>query len=261
MGALLIVLVLTAILFGLQWFVSNTGLWVAAVVYFVLPAALTAYWLRVNDFGPFPWIKVYTVLFCACYGSVFRFTALGQRRSARSAIIVLLGLNILEAATLGLIEGGFANVLNACAALVLIAALPRSADAVQVVGPGRDLHLDVSRLWVVGYTVWNWAFVYLNYPQYTGHHVAVLGAALLVGGINPKRWVQARAYTLGGYFIALTTFGPFLGGLLETSNWTTPRPGLGAAVLALVLAAGCLLQAGMAAAPVNGECAVRPCST
>jgi hypothetical protein len=217
MDALLTVPALTALLFLLQRVLSRAGLRLAVLVYFVLPAVLTADWLRVNGFGPFPWIKIYTVLFCACYGSVLRFTPLGERRAARLGITVLLGLNVLEAAALGVLEGGLANVLNAAAALGLIAALPWRAGAVRVVGTGRrDLHLDIPRLWVVGYTVWNWAFVYLNYPQYAGHHIAVLGAALVVGVIDPKRWVQARAFTPGGYFIAVTTFGPFLRGLLDT---------------------------------------------
>jgi hypothetical protein len=243
MDAILTVAALTVILYGLQWFARTAGPGPVSALYFVLPAALTAYWLRVNDFGPFPWIKVYSVLFCACYGSVLRFTALGNRRSARGAVTVLLGLNILEAATLGIIEGGLANVLNAGAALALIAALPRSAHAVRVIeADQRDLCLDIPRVWVAGYTVWNWAFVYLNYPQYTGHHTAVLGAALVVGVIDPTRWVQARAYTLGGYFIAVTTFGPYLRGRLDTSEWTDPQLGLIATVLALVLAAVCLGQ-------------------
>jgi hypothetical protein len=253
MDSLLIVLVMTVVLFGLQELMRNAGPWVTAGLYLVLPLTLSTYWLQVNDFGLFPWIKVYTVLFCACYGSMLRFTSLGQRRSARGAVTVLLGLNILEAVALSLLEGGLANVLNSAAALVLIAALPRNADAVRVVATKRrDLHLDVSRLWVVGYTVWNWVFVYLNYPQYTGHHVAVLGAALVVGVIDPTRWVQARAYTLGGYFIAVTTFGPHLLGRLNTSDWNDPRLGLGSAVLALVLAAACVRPTGSAAVSTSG---------
>jgi hypothetical protein len=248
---LFFVLALAVVLFLLQAVVRRAGLWLATGVYFVLPAALTAYWLRANDYGLFPWVKVYTVLFCAFYGSVLRFTPLGQRRAARVFIPVLLGLNILEAAALGFIEGGFANVLNSVAGLALVATLPRTADAVRVAGRTRDLHLGVSRLWVVGYTVWNWAFVYLNYPEFTGHHIAVLGAALVVGMIDPRRWTQARAYTLGGYFIAVLTFGPLLG-RIETSHWSDPRVALGAAIVSALVAAGCVWQS-RTASP-RGEC-------
>lgn len=236
MWAILAVPALTAILLALHWFARNAGPWAVAALYMVLPATLTWYWLRVNDYGFFPWIKIYTVLFCACYGSVLRYSSLGERRSARRAITVLLGLNILEAATLSVIEGGFANLLNAAAALVLIAALPWRGDAVQVAETERrDLLLNIPRLWIVGYTVWNFAFVVVNYPQFTGHHIAVLGAALLIGLIDPKKWVQARAYTLGVYFIAVLTFRSSLHDRLDTSDWIDPRAGLAAAVLALLL--------------------------
>lgn len=252
MDALLIVPALAAVLFLLQMAVRYAGLWPAVGLYLVLPAALTAHWLRVNDYGLFPWIKVYSVLFCAGYGSVLRFTSLGERWTARSFITALLALNILEAAALGFIEGGLANVLNAVAGLALVAALPRSANAIRIVGSARDLNLDISRLWVVGYTVWNGAFVYLNYPEFAGHHIAVLGAALVVGVIDPQRWTQARALTLGGYFIALLTFGPLLG-RLETSHWSDPQVGFGAAVTSLLVAAGCVWQS-RPAVPGGDEC-------
>ncbi len=258
MFATLIVLALAAVLFLFQWVLRRGGLWVAIAVYFVLPAACTAYWLRANDFGLFPWIKVYTVLFCACYGSVLRYTSLGERRVARWGIIVLLALNILEAVIVDVIEGGLANVVNAVAGLVLVVTLPRSADAVRVVrAEYRDLHLGVSRTWVVGYTVWNWAFVYLNYPQYTGHHIAVLSAALVVGAVDPRRWVQARAYTLGAYFIAITTFGPHMMELLDTSDWNVPGMGLGAAVLALLTATACVRFTIPTRTPRRCACVVR----
>lgn len=242
MDGLVIVLALTAFLFGLQRFLRFAGPWCSAIIYFVIPAVLTAYWLRVNDMGWFPWIKVYTVLFCGVFGSLVRYTTLGRRPWARFGITVLLAINILEAAVLSVVEGGTANYVNSIAALVLIAALPRRSDGVQVVASKeRDLHLEMSRVWVLGYTAWNFSFVYMNYPQYTGHHIAVLASAMVAGLINPKLWVQARAYTLGAYFILMCTFGPFLLNLINTSDWTDSRVGLGVAVLALVFALGCFL--------------------
>jgi hypothetical protein len=143
-----------------------------------------------------------------------------------------------------LLERGPAHVLNAIAGLALIATLPRNAGAVQLVDEGRrrELHYDLSPLWIVGYTVWNWTFAYLNYPQFAGHHTAVLGAALLVAAINPQRWLQARAYTLGMHFIALLTFQPILPDWLDTSHWSDPLIGFGAAVASVLVAAGCVAQ-------------------
>jgi hypothetical protein len=239
MGALITVLALTAALFLIQDVLGRVGPWAIAGLYLAAPVALSAYWFRVNDFGPFPWIKVYTVLFCACYGTVLRFTALVNRASARFIITGLLALNILEATALDLIGGSLAHALNALAGLVLVATQPRSSHAVRIETARRELHYDLSRLWVLGYTVWNWTFVYLNYPELSGHHTAVLLSALIVGLADPRRWLQARAYTLGSIFIAQCTFFPFLLGQLETSNWSDTRLELIAAGAALVVALGC----------------------
>ena len=70
-----------------------------------------------------------------------------------------------------------------------------------------------------------------------------------------------RAYTLGGYLIALTTFGPFLCGLLDTSDWNDSRRGRGATILAFLLAAGYLRLTSTAATPMSGKGDIRPSST
>jgi hypothetical protein len=245
MGALITVLALTAALVLLHEALRRTGPWPAAGLYLAAPVALTAYWLRVNDFGPFLWIKNYTILFCACYGTALRHTALVNRPAARSAVTVLLALNVLEAVALDLFAGGAVRALNAVAGVVLVAMLPWGADPARLVvcGRRRDGHYDgLSRLWIVGYSVWNWTFAYLNYPELAGQHGAVLLSALLVGLIDPRLWLQARAYTLGAYFIAFLTFSPLLADRFDTSSWSDPLVGGCAAVAALVIAGGCALQ-------------------
>lgn len=199
---------LTAALFALHDLLRRSGPWPAVGLYLMAPLALTGYWARANDFDPFLRVKLYTILFCAGYGTALRFTRLAERPLARVAVTALIALNVLEAAVVDLLAGGVAHALNAAAGLALVAALPWGTNPARlaVCGRCRDGRYDLSRRWVVGYAAWNATFVYLNYPGLGGHHLAVLAAATLAGLLDPGRWLQARAYTLAADFVALVTF-------------------------------------------------------
>ena len=245
MVALLIFVALAAALFLLQEGLRVAGPWPAVGLYLVAPVLLTAYWLPVNDFGPFVWIKTYTVLFCACYGTALRYTALVNRPDARFAVTVLLALNILEAVALDLIGGTPAHALNAAAGLALVATLPWRADAVRVVvcGRRRDAVYDgLSRRWIVGYSVWNATFLHLNYPELAGRYTVVLAAALLAGAIDPRRWLQARAYTLAADLVVLASFYPIVLGAPGTAHRIDPAAAAGAALASLLVAVACVWE-------------------
>jgi hypothetical protein len=243
MDAALQVLALAAVLFALQHALWRSGPLAAAGAFFVLPLVLTPYWIRESGFDAFLWIKLFSIVFCLCYGSVVRFTHLNKWRAARLFITVLLALNILEAAALSVYEGGVANWLNTAAALGLVLALLWNSNAATVDGERREPHYHISRLWLVGYTVWNAAFVYLNYPELTGHTVAVLGVPLVVGLIEPGRWLFARAVTLGLYLFALASFRPWMIAQLDASDWSNSIVGVIAALAALGVAVACVYQA------------------
>lgn len=243
MDAALLVLALAAVLFALQHALWCSGPLAATGAFLVLPLALTPYWIRESGFDAFLWIKLFSIVFCLCYGSVVRFTQLNKWRAARLFITVLLALNILEAAALSLYEGGVANLLNTVAALALVLALPWNSNAATVDGgERREPHYHVSRLWLVGYTVWNAALVYLNYPELTGHTVAVLGVPLVVGLFDPRRWLFARAVTLGLYLFALASFRPWMMAQLDTTDWRDPTVGLLAALVSVAVAVLCVWQ-------------------
>ncbi len=79
----------------------------------------------------------------------------------------------------------------------------------------------MNRKWIIEYTFWNAAFVYLNYPQIIGHQLAVLLAAAIVGLIRPERWLQARGYTLSTSLIALSTFPEVIPAWADTTYGST----------------------------------------
>lgn len=77
---------------------------------------------------------------------------------------------------------------------------------------------------IVGYTLWNWVFVYLNYPELAGHHVAVLSAALTLACLDRGLRLQARAASLG---LTLLLLPNNYGGMLAC---TMPQAGSTAAL-------------------------------
>lgn len=214
----------------------RAGEWMAWGWFLALPLALTPHWIAVNDFDLFAWAKLYTILFCACWLTALRFTGLGRRWWAPATVTGLFALNILEAVVVDLVAARPANLVNAAGGLLLVATLPRTPRAVRIDANRhfRDLHYSgLSRGWIGAFVLWNWTFLLLNYPLIAGHHLAVLGAAFVVGLIDSRRWLQARMYTLAADLLALATFGPVLLPRTDTSHWSTPHLALGAALATL----------------------------
>ena len=81
----------------------------------------------------------------------------------------------------------------------------------------------MTRIWIVAYTVWNWAFVYLNYPAIAGHQLAVLASAFVVGMAKPSRWLQSRTFTLAADLLVLASFPGVLVPFTDTSQWVSPH--------------------------------------
>jgi hypothetical protein len=205
----------------------NVG-WLAFVV---APLCLTPVWIggeltallrQAQCPIAFAWIKLYSILGCAAWGTAIRRTALGRRSWARWAVIPLLVLNFLEPIVQSGFGFGIAHYLNAAAGTLLVAAIPYDFDAIQIDRAGRYRDLvcpGISRGWIVGYTLWNWTFVYLNYPLVCGQHLAVLGVALAIGLFRPAMWLQTRTYTLAAWLITVFS-APCLIHRIDTSDWS-----------------------------------------
>lgn len=252
MYALLQIIAVTVVLLAAQEALRRASRWAVWGVFLLLPLVLTPYWIQVNDLGLFSWFKYYTVCFCVCWGTALRFTSLGNRAWARSTIALLLAVNILEAFVLdisgqGISGEGSAHALNAVAGLLLIATLPYGPDSTRIHSAKGccDLHYGTSRCWVIGYTLWNWTFVYLNYPALAGHHAAVLAAGLIVAMIEPRRWGQTRASTLGVSLLCTATFYKDMVAWMDTSTWFNEQIGIVAAGLAFLFMAGYAVQLGL----------------
>ncbi|MFA4887574.1 MAG: DUF5692 family protein [Candidatus Nanoarchaeia archaeon] len=153
----------------------------------------------------FAWVKVLSIASGIIILLLLRTTKLGSNaKLIQWTTYSFLAINILEATVRDAVVGNIANYLNAAAGLLLIATLEEIRTIhVDQTGKHRDLHWNGMTLpWIVGYTLWNWTFVYLNFGfQSSVVHMAVLGSALIVVFRGKERWLQARAFTLGMYFV------------------------------------------------------------
>jgi len=235
MAGVVFVMGLLALLWGMQELQRREPRFVAAF-FLLLPPLLVPYWARVYQTDLFHWVKLFSVIAGVLWFTALRHTRFGKVRWAYYGVFVILAANILEAVLQDLSGGHLAHYLNATAGILLIVTLLDRLDSIQVNADSRFRDLEwgsMTLAWIIGYTLWNWTFVFLQYPWNAGKHIAVLGAALLVGLQNPRRWLQARAFTLGTYLILLFSFPGFIEAGADTRAWSTPTTELLAASLVL----------------------------
>lgn len=231
MSLALYLVLLAAVLWLCQELLRRANKWIAWGIFLVLPLVLIPYWRHLSESGiyagrgMFPWVKLASLQLAVSWLTALRFTRLGQSRGARALMFLLLPINMFEAVTLDLHGGHLAHWLLAGSGLLLIIAVPHPLWAIRVDehGPWRDLlYVGMTRTWIVGYTLWNAAFVYLNFPEIAGHQLAVLAAPLVVGMRRPALWLQARGFTLGVDLLLMATFPELLFPLLDSASWATP---------------------------------------
>lgn len=211
----------------------------AWVAFGALPLLLTPLWVG-QEHATFMWFKVYSVQAGALLVLALRRTALGSRPWARAAICGVLGANILEAVVL---DGLHGHPVNALAGVALIAAMPRPS-AVTVAADG-DLSFPLSRAWVLGYALWNLAFLLLEFPAYAAIQIALLVPPTVLGLASSARWLQVRSYTFAAHMLLAFSrwdlFEPY-----ERPTWRVAPIG---GALQFVAAAAC----GLALASAIGE--------
>ncbi len=157
----------------------------------------------------FAWIKVFSIASGIILLSLFRTTRLGTNKLVRWSTYAFLVVNILEAVLKDITTGSSANYLNALAGILLVVTLDKIHTVhIDVSSKHKDLLWGSMTLpWIIGYTLWNWVFVYLNFGfQSSMMHIAVLASALVTVLIDKERWLQARVFTLGTFFIFFHSF-------------------------------------------------------
>lgn len=177
--------------------------WPTILFYFILPFALLPLWTSHGVSYWFKWVKVYSVVFAAIWFTLIRYTKLGTKNYAKFIAAAFLAVNIGEAVMQDFSMGLLANVLNAIAGVFSIITL----SGYKKIGPDNTKYKDMvwpemSVFWIIAYDVWNFTFVYLNFPGSAANQFMVLLACTLPSlFIKKGTWLQARAFTLAAVFM------------------------------------------------------------
>ncbi len=185
--------------------------WVSWLFFGILPLVLIPLWLNSNIAHWFRWVKLYSVAFAALWFTFIRFTKLGNFKFARFIAAAFLCVNIFEAVTQDFTLGYLPNVLNAFAGLLNIITLAYWSEIHADDTKFKDMVWPkMTLLWIIAYDIWNWTFVYLNFPGHASFHFMVLLACTLPVLNKHGVWLQARAFTLGCWMMYLFTFQSFI---------------------------------------------------
>ncbi|OEH92874.1 hypothetical protein BFG57_02280 [Bacillus solimangrovi] len=186
--------------------------WASIIFYFILPIALLPLWTSYGVTYWFKWVKVYSVVGASAWFILMRYTKLGGLTSAKLIAALFLALNIAEAVTQDFTMGYLPNILNGIAGVLSIATLFYGF---------KDMYIDNSKesdmlwtkmplLWIIAYDIWNWVFVYLNFPgSASAQFMVLLSCTLPAMFIKKGTWLQARAFTLAAWFMYYFTFPRF----------------------------------------------------
>lgn len=167
----------------------------------------------------FGWVKVVSALLGVYGFMLIRFTKLGKTKFAAIYPISILAINIAEAVyreleifmqykTLQvdaggiLVLGGNWNILNAIAGILCIVTLTGFAGVKVSKDKSKDMIWpDMTWIYIVGYTLWNFAYVYnciSTRAMYAGF--AILTTAIIAEMVFKRgAWLQHRAQTLALY--------------------------------------------------------------
>ncbi len=151
----------------------------------------------------FKWVKLYSVVFAAIWFSFMRYTKLGFAKSARFVAAAFLAINIAEAVGQDFSMGFVANILNAIAGILSIITLTGWKDIQIDDSKEKDMVWPaMTTLWIVAYDIWNFVFVYLNFPGSAANQFLVLLSCTIPSlFIKQGTWLQARAFTLAAWFM------------------------------------------------------------
>ena len=186
--------------------------WLGVIMYFVLPFALIPVWASHDITYWFKWVKVYSVVFACIWFTFMRFSSLHNKNFAKIICGSFLAINIMEAVIQDFSMGFLPNYLNGIAGVLNIITLwvgwkfisSDDSEMKDMIWKGMPL------LWIIAYDVWNWTYVYLNFPGSIAFQtMVILSCTSPCIFIKKGTWLQARAYTLAAWFMYYFTFPTF----------------------------------------------------
>ncbi|PKM95052.1 MAG: hypothetical protein CVU84_06940 [Firmicutes bacterium HGW-Firmicutes-1] len=229
-GSLIVLVLFVAVLVGVNEATRRSKV-LSIVGYCALPVALGVF-VFLDVLGSptgntwFGWVKVVSALLGVYGFMLIRFTKLGERRFAAIFPVTILSLNIAEAvyrefevfSTYKVLEvdpggililGGVWNILNAVAGILCIVTLTGFVGIKVSRDQSRDMVWpDMTWMYIIGYTLWNFAYVYnciSTRSMYAGF--GILTAALIAEYVFKRGvWLQHRAQILSLYALFSLSF-------------------------------------------------------
>ncbi len=206
----------------------------------------------------FAWVKVISVLIIIYGFMLIRYTKLGKTKFAAIFPVVLLSLNIAEAVVRefevfstfkeltvegsgAVILGGPWNIMNAIAGILCIVTITGSVGIKASKDSSRDMIWpDMTWLYITGYTIWNFAYVYnciSTRSMYAGFGVLL---AAIIAEVFFKRgaWLQHRAQTLVVYVMFALSFDYMQSDLFQIVPTYDQNMWMAVSVISLVINVG-----------------------
>ena len=185
--------------------------WATIVMFFILPIFLTPIWINADIEPLFRWVKLFSVIFAVIWFTIFRYTTLGKKNYFKIIAAAILIINILEAVIQDFSNLNLAGSLNAIAGIFSIIALASWKNIKTDDNQYKDLVWNnMTMLWIIAYTVWNFVFVYQNLSTSAAGSIMVLLAAFIPALFKKEIWMQARAFTLAIWMMYMFTFRDFM---------------------------------------------------
>lgn len=218
--------------------------WCAIIFYFVLPIVLLPLWMSYGVTYWFKWVKVYSVVGASVWFILLRYTGLSKYNFAKMVAAMFLALNIAEAVTQDFSMGFLPNILNGIAGILSIITLfygwkgiaPDDSKQKDMVWPKMTI------LWIIAYDIWNWVFVYLNFPgSASGQFMVLLACTIPALFIKKGTWLQARGFTLAAWFMYYFTFARYT----ESLQLLVPRNDFLMLAVAVISIAANVIYAGI----------------
>ena len=234
---LFVLILLNELFRRFKWsgFVFFVGLSIVLSI-FVWPYQGVVYW--------FKWAKVYSVVLACVFFLLMRFTKVHEYNAAKMFCVFFLAGNIAEAVGQDFSMGFTPNILNGLAGVLSILTCYYGWKGIKADNSAQKdmIWPQMTTLWIIAYDVWNFTYVYLNFPASASAQLMVIIAATIPAlFIKKGTWLQARAYTLANWFMFYFTFTQFY----ERNLWIFPRDEsltYPIAVLSLVLNIMCVIQ-------------------
>jgi hypothetical protein len=234
---LFVLIALNEIFRHFKWsgFVFFVGLSIVLSI-FVWPYQGVVYW--------FKWAKIYSVVLASVFFLLMRFTKVHQYKAAKMFCVFFLAGNIAEAVGQDFSMGFTPNILNGVAGVLSILTCYYGWKGIKADSSTQKdmIWPQMTTLWIIAYDVWNFVYVYLNFPASASAQLMVIIAATIPAlFIKKGTWLQARAYTLGIWFMFYFTFTHFY----ERNLWIFPRDAsltYPLAALSLILNVMCVIQ-------------------